>query len=183
MKGRRGSKGGKKGPEGAHRHLIEEMLVVPIADRGRARDVLGGPQEWTDRDLMERLGGLQESDVADIKAVVDIIRVDNAHQRAREVRLNGGVRASPVHELGHLNHSKVMSGDGPYPDDSEVDSQAANSASPVIAVVDSGIVDEAGLPELAEVERQGGRGQPQPVGEQLGGINRGPPGGAQGQMN
>jgi hypothetical protein len=119
VKGRRGSKGGKKGPKGRG-HFIEGMLVVPIADRRRARDVLGEPQEWTDRDLMERLGGLQESDVADIRAVVDIIRVDNAHQRAREVRLKGGVRASPVHELGHLTHSKVMSGDGPYPDDSEV---------------------------------------------------------------
>lgn len=151
MKGRRGSRGDEERPSGRG-HVVANMLVVPRADRAVAREVLGEPQEWTDRDLMERLGGLQEDDVSDIREVVEIFHVDSAGHRARDVRLQGGVRASPVHELGHLSHSKVMSGDGPYDDIGDVDvdivqSQEVDREAPVIAVVDSGIVDEDGLPE------------------------------------
>jgi hypothetical protein len=131
-------------------HFIEEMVVVPLRDSDAARQTLErlglGHGDWGDEDLLERFEGLERSDIESIRSRLDLIRVEDPHESASLVRTTGGVRASVVHGLGHLSHSRVMSGDGPYENGKMDDAPEVDESAPVIAVVDSGIVEEGELP-------------------------------------
>lgn len=143
--------GGQHSNDRRRCHFIEEMLVAPARDRGPVRDELRrnglSPQDWGDDELRERLDGLQDDDLASIRVDVDLIKIGNPHAVAGRLRSRGGFRASPVHEIGHLSHSRVMSGDGPYETKDEIDGKPVGVKADIIAVVDSGIVEEDHLPE------------------------------------
>ena len=137
--------------EGGTCHFIEGMLAVPLRDAEVARRTLeqqgieqGG---WNDDELLELLEGLGEDDVGSIRETLELIRVSHPHEAARMIRTRGGVRASPIHGLGHLSHFRVMSGDGPYESEEQLEGRPTAEDAPVIAVVDSGIVEEKALPD------------------------------------
>jgi hypothetical protein len=137
--------------EGGSCHFIEGAVAVPLMDRDVARQNLEQLRieqgEWRDEELLDELDGLEEDDLANIRDTLDLIRVDDPHETAWALRTRGGVRASPIHGLGHLSHSRVMSGDGPYKSEERVQGRPAPDDAAVIAVVDSGIVEEKSLPD------------------------------------
>lgn len=132
-------------------HFIEDMVVVPLRDGDAARETLEQHglehTEWRDDELLELLEGLGTDDIEAIRSLLDVIRVADPHDASTLVRTRGGVRAAPVHGLGHLSHFRVMSGDGPYESGEKVEGESVDEAAPVIAAIDSGIVDERDLPD------------------------------------
>jgi hypothetical protein len=141
-----GKDNGQHGHEEGNCHFIEEMLAVPLRDSDVARRSLEQLRIehgiWGDQQLLGQLEGLGEDDVEAIKSQLELIQVSDPHESARALRTKGGVRASPIHGLGHLSHSRVMSGDGPYKAEEQLDGHPVGEDAAVIAVVDSGIVPE-----------------------------------------
>lgn len=138
-------------------HPVARMLVVPQADAEEAAQTmvrLDIPySDWdNDDELLRHLGGgLTPQDLESLRGRLAIWNLEDPeldpHHTALRLRTEGGVRASAVHGVGYMGHFRAMSGEGPEQSNQVVDGMAVNEGDPVIAVVDSSIVDRASRPE------------------------------------
>lgn len=140
-------------------HFLKE-LVATRADQIDAASEILGTEPVGSGDLNEIMEGTSDEVLEQIQALVSVFRVEDPV--AATVRLtDSGVRASPVHGLGHMNHIAYMPGTKPAPTQVATTPQlAASSPNRVVAVVDSGVTGklpgwlESGLlydPEDVEV--------------------------------
>lgn len=147
-----GSKTGKGGHSRYQCHYMEHMVAVPLEDGAQARTALGDLgvefSDWSDDELLEILEGLDTEDVTSLRERLDLLKVENPHEAAQQIRAHGGVHASAIHGLGHMGHARAMAGEGPDPSSQTVKGQPVDDAAPVIAVVDTGIVSDRALKGL-----------------------------------
>lgn len=134
-----------EGHEGCH--YLPGVLAVRPVDANEARDFLGIDPDATPplEELWERI-----SDEADeIQERITLLPVDYPHRAAAMLaHRERPIDASPIHGVGYLSHGRFMS--GPGPDECEGELSVADPDDcprPIVAVVDSGIVDETERPE------------------------------------
>jgi hypothetical protein len=135
-------------------HYIPGLLAVPRGQAGTAIDALGDDgldaRDVTDQSVARYAPGLARKGSP---PPIDIIEVPERPHRSA-ARLANRARpmvASPIHGVGYESHAGYMAGEGPTrPTQNETFSLAPpeeRDREGWIAVVDSGLVDQAARPE------------------------------------
>lgn len=130
-------------------HYLPDVLAVRPEDLGRSVEILAANGVGAD-DATDALYPVDDQGQGAGEPLVRLLvtSVDPHHATSILAHQEEPVPASPVHGVGYETHVRFMSGDGPN-DASGVSLTGADNASVdlVIAVVDSGIVDEEFRPE------------------------------------
>ncbi len=130
-------------------HYLPDVLAVRPEDLGRTVEILADNGVGAD-DATDALYPSDDQSQGDGTPLVRLLltSVDPHHAASVLAHQETPVEASPVHGVGYETHVRFMSGDGPN-DVSGVSLTGADHASVdlVIAVVDSGIVDEELRPD------------------------------------